>query len=96
MPIYEETVLDPDKPFELIPKPLDDSKKELEEPIEMIVVKQDDSQVNTFIVNHSDYSEGSKILPICQDLMESNQYLWRVSTKQNGHVCIDGIPVSND
>ena len=91
-------MLDPDKPFELIPKSLNDSKKEFEEPIEMIVVKhqEDEAEVDTANVNQSDYSEGSKILPTCQELMESNQYLWRVSTKQNGHVCIDGILISKD
>ena len=91
-------MLDPEKPFELIPWPLDDSKMELEEQVEMIIVKhqEDEAKIDTATVDQSDYCEGSKIVPICMALMKSNQYLWKVSTKQNGHVCIDGIPVSND
>ena len=100
-PLFEQTVMDPDKPFELIPWPLEDSKKELKEEVEMIVVKhqQEEAQLKTVIINHhqnSDLCEGSKILPLCQELMESNKHLWRVSTYQDGHICIDGILVSKD
>ena len=92
--------MDPDNPFDLIPWPLEDFKKEMEEDVEMIVVKhQQEAQLETVIINHHqnhDLCEGSKILPLCQELMESNKHLWRVSTYQDGHICIDGILVSKD
>ena len=53
-------MLDPCRPYDLIPLPLKDSKKELEDPIEMIVIKhqdEDENQVETAIVNNDQDSE---------------------------------------
>ena len=73
-------MLDPNKPFDLIPWPLEDSKMELEEPIEMIVVKhqEDEAQVDTANVN-SEFGKRSKTLPIYYKFMESSEHFRRFS-----------------
>ena len=76
--------MDPDKPFELIPWPQEDSRRELEEGVEMIVInhKQNEDQVETAFVNfhqNSEFGERSKTLPIYYKFMESNKHLRRFS-----------------
>ena len=70
-------MLDPNKPFDLIPWPLEDSKMELEEPIEMIVVKHQENEAEVDTAN--EFGERSKTLPIHYKFMESSEHFRRFS-----------------